>query len=361
MIACDFPAEVAICPSEISFQMASGKSIPLRCDDDVDAAALPIPFARLSLVLDAVDEKVSGAVPHEIPLRFQKHSIGRVGKPAKVAASDGWTVMKLDWVSGTHCSFHVENSGGEGRRLFHEDAAADDDDNDDGANRRVWITDSSSNGTYVNGEKLPKGTPQVLQDGARIHLFKSKREGTKAQEIVYTVRLEPAGLTPEACAARESFAAAAVAAARASSKKSPLPMVSGKAAGKRKTRGGGGKAAAAASSMEVVEGNNDGEGDDDDDDGGGGGGGGNADGSDQTSCGGKAKKSPRLDKKNDTSPAADPSSSSSSSSSSELQKLERIQKESRKLQRGNEMARQQLESKQAEVAALETKLAAYVS
>jgi pSer/pThr/pTyr-binding forkhead associated (FHA) protein len=90
-----------------------------------------------------------------------EHGIGRYAQPPNSPEHHDWTTIELAWVSGKHCWFKVFEA-----------------DEDKKKPLSVTVTDTSSNGTYVNGERLKKGTAATVQDGDTIHIFKSK---TKVQ------------------------------------------------------------------------------------------------------------------------------------------------------------------------------------
>ena len=58
----------------------------------------------------------------------------------------------------------------------------------------VTLTDSSSNGTYVNGARLTKGTALTLKAGDRVHLFKPKTKKAQGQLVLFDFDLLPVPL-----------------------------------------------------------------------------------------------------------------------------------------------------------------------
>ena len=95
-------------------------------------------------------------VPNEILLSSGEHSIGR-NKPGTGTTG---TQIELPYISGVHCI--VKRSGG-----------------------RVEVVDKSSNGTFVNGEKVGKGISRELRPNDTITLFKPQVSKNEKQLLEY--------------------------------------------------------------------------------------------------------------------------------------------------------------------------------
>jgi hypothetical protein len=121
--------------------------------------------ARLGRLVHVAGEEPLGAmgVPHEIPLQHETW-IGRVQTNERHQ-----TVIAKPYVSGTHC------------RIWQEHG-------------QFYLSDLSSNGTFVNGEVVGKGKAVQINHGDTIaFVFK------KMQKIVYEVNLpQPAVVVDDA-------------------------------------------------------------------------------------------------------------------------------------------------------------------
>ena len=104
------------------------------------------------------DHEDRDRVPSEIVLSSAEHQIGRSNPSSAGAAAH--THINLQYISGVHCVI---------RRTAN----------------RVELEDRSSNGTFVNDEKVGKNLTRELRTGDSITLFKPQSDKNKKQLLAY--------------------------------------------------------------------------------------------------------------------------------------------------------------------------------
>ena len=104
------------------------------------------------------DHEDRDRVPSEIVLSSAEHQIGRSNPSSAGAAAH--THINLQYISGVHCVI---------RRTAN----------------RVELEDRSSNGTFVNDEKVGKNLTRELRTGDSVTLFKPQSEKNKRQLLCY--------------------------------------------------------------------------------------------------------------------------------------------------------------------------------
>ena len=115
---------------------------------------------------------LGGEIPELVRFTTSSHSFGRTSKKRRTMRGE-WksrTPVDVPTVSADHCVIRAN------------------DDKWETEDFTVTLTDTSSNGTYVNHERIPKGMPFPIKSGDCVHLYIPRHDNARYLEYATAFR-----------------------------------------------------------------------------------------------------------------------------------------------------------------------------